>query len=80
MLLLKGENRFGQLLKALEAGWEIDEPVMIGATWRSSGDSGGTYHFVLRQKSEDKTMLLSLPTSSELLAFLATKKIRISSL
>lgn len=80
MLKTENNNRFNQLTKALDAGWEIDEPVLIRATWRANGEAAGTYHFVLRQKTEDKTTLLSLPPSSELLSFLAVKKIRISTL
>lgn len=80
MLPMPTGDRFTQLVRALDTGWEIDEPVMIRATWRSSGEAGGTYHFVLRQKTEDKTTLLSLPPSSELLSFLAARKIRISTL
>ncbi len=77
---LKYPNRFAQLIKALQTGWEIDEPVLIGAGWRTSGEASGSYHFVLRQKVEDKTTLLTLPPSSELLAFLAENKIIISAL
>ncbi len=70
--------RFQQLIKALDTGWEIDEPVLIRSTWRTATETSGTYHFVLRQKSADKTTLLSLPPSPELLAFLATHKISIT--
>ncbi len=80
MLQAPNSDRFNQLVRALDTGWEIDEPVLIRAAWRSGGESAGTYHFVLRQKAEDKTTLLSLPPSSELLSFLAVKKIRISTL
>jgi hypothetical protein len=80
MLTRPNNQRFNQLIKALETGWEIDEPVIIGAAWRTTGEAAGAYHFVLRQKAQDKTTLLSLPPSSELLSFLADKKIRISSL
>jgi hypothetical protein len=51
---------------------------LIRAAWRSTGEVSGTYHFVLRQKAADKTTLLSLSPSSELLAFLADHKIRIN--
>jgi hypothetical protein len=65
-------NRFGQLLENLAAGWEIEEPVLLGAKWRS-----GAYHFVLRKKAEDKTTLLSLPPSPELLVFLSEQKLHV---
>ncbi len=78
MINEKNNDRFYQLIKALEAGWEIDEPVLIRAAWRSTGEVSGTYHFVLRQKADDKTTLLSLPPSSELLTFLTNHKIRIN--
>jgi hypothetical protein len=81
--LMISENkdiRFQQLIKALETGWEIDEPVLIRATWHTATHQSGIYHFVLRQKSEDKTTLLSLPPSAELLTFLATHKISVSRL
>ncbi len=74
----RNNERFQQLIRALEAGWEIDEPVLIRAAWHSTGEISGTYHFVLRQKAADKTTLLSLPPSSELLSFLAANKIRIT--
>ena len=72
------DPRFLQLIKALDAGWEIDEPVLIRSTWRATTEASGTYHFVLRQKAHDKTTLLSLPPSPELLAFLADHKISIT--
>lgn len=75
---IKKDARFSQLIKALEAGWEIDEPVLIRSTWRTATESSGTYHFVLRQKAADKTTLLSLPPSPELLSFLADHKINIT--
>ena len=78
MLNQKEDARFLQLIKALDAGWEIDEPVLIRATWRTATESSGTYHFVLRQKIDDQTTLMSLPPSAELLAFLADHKISIT--
>ena len=75
---IKQDARFAQLIKALEAGWEIDEPVLIRSTWRTATEASGTYHFVLRQKAHDKTTLLSLSASPELLSFLADKKISIT--
>ncbi len=78
MLNRSEDPRFLQLIKALDAGWEIDEPVLIRSTWRAPTDASGTYHFVLRQKANDKTTLLSLPPSPQLLAFLADNKISIT--
>jgi hypothetical protein len=75
---IKQDSRFVQLIKALEAGWEIDEPVLMRSTWRTAMEASGTYHFVLRQKACDKTTLLSLPPSPELLSFLAHNKISIT--
>ena len=77
---VKNNSRFVQLLKALEAGWEIDEPVLLRATWPTTTEAAGAYHFVLRQKAADKTTLLSLPPSSELLTFLAEHKISITTI
>ncbi len=71
-------NRFIQLISALEGGWEIEEPVMLGTMWRPSASSGGTYHFVLRNRVEDKTTLLSLPPSPQLLVFLSENKLNVS--
>lgn len=79
MLTRSDDLRFGHLMRALDAGWEIDEPVLIRSTWRESSSSG-TYHFVLRQKAQDKTTLLSLPPSPELLSFLAERKLSITPL
>ena len=78
MLNQNNDPRFSQLIKALDAGWEIDEPVLIGATWHMATETSGTYHFVLRKRADDKTTLLSLPPSPQLLAFLADKKISIT--
>ncbi len=61
MLKQNDDPRFVQLMKALAAGWEIDEPVLVRATWRETNSTSGTYHFVLRQKTQDRTTLLSLP-------------------
>lgn len=78
MLNRNDDPRFLQLIKALDAGWEIDQPVLIRSTWRTATASSGTYHFVLRQKAHDRTTLLSLSPSPELLAFLADHKINIT--
>jgi len=80
MELLKDESRFTQLTNALETGWEIEEPVLLGSMWDRSSRQGGTYHFVLRNRNEDKTTLLSLPPSPQLMVFLADNKLNINSL
>jgi len=72
------EKRLSHLIEALSVGWEIEEPVMLGAVWGNS--NGGVYHFVLRNKIEDKTTMISLPPSPELLVFLADNSININSL
>ena len=69
----KHHSRFRHLIESLSAGWEIEEPVLLGAMWRS-----GAYHFVLRNKIEDKTTLLSLSPSPELLVFLSENKISVT--
>ena len=76
----KDESRFSQLSRALATGWEIEEPVMLGAMWRSAAKSGGTYHFVLRNKAEGKTTLMSLPPSPQLLVFLAENNVNVNTL
>ena len=65
-------NRFKHLIKTLDDGWEIEEPVLLGALWRT-----GAYHFVLRKKAEDKTTLVSLLPSPELLVFLSENNIQV---
>jgi hypothetical protein len=80
MKLVKENDRFTRLLEALEAGWEIEEPVLIRATWSQVEADAGVYHFVLRKKAEDKTSLLSLPPSARLLDFLATHQISVTGL
>ena len=78
---IKQDSRFAQLIKALAAGWEIDEPVIEGAMWHTGSEaSRGIYHFVLRNKGEDKTSLLSLPASSQLLAYLTEHTVRVTAL
>jgi len=80
MEMIKENNRFVQLVKALEMGWEIEEPVLLGALWRPALNNNGAYHFVLRNKTEEKTTLMSLAPSSQLLVFLAENKINVSTL
>ena len=63
-------SRFTQLIKALEGGWEIEEPVLLGSMWRSAGNGSGTYHFILKNRGEEKTTLMSLPPSPQLMVFL----------
>ncbi|MBN1994649.1 MAG: hypothetical protein JW953_18260 [Anaerolineae bacterium] len=53
---------------------------MLGTLWRTATHGHGAYHFVLRNKAEEKTTLLSLLPSSELLVFLAENKINVSPL
>ena len=65
-------NRFAQLIKTLDDGWEIEEPVLLGAMWRT-----GAYHFVLRKRAEDKTTLVSLRPSPDLLVFLSENNISV---
>jgi hypothetical protein len=72
------KNRFVQLVSALEGGWEIEEPVLLGAMWRSKSNGDGTYHFVLRNRREDKTTLMSLPPSPQLLVFLSENRINVN--
>ena len=78
MGIVKDETRFTQLTKALETGWEIEEPVLLGSMWDRSSSRSGTYHFVLRNKIEDKTTLLSLPPSPQLMVFLADCNLNIN--
>lgn len=80
MLKQNDDPRFVHLMKALASGWEIDEPVLIRSTWHETSSTSGIYHFVLRQKTQHRTTLLSLPPSPELLAFLANRKISIAPL
>jgi|DewCreStandDraft_4_1066084.scaffolds.fasta_scaffold142063_3 hypothetical protein len=80
MMLRRDDDRFIRLLEALESGWEIEEPVLIRATWNRTDEQSGVYHFVLRKKAEDKTHLLSLPPSAKLLDFLATNRISVTGL
>lgn len=75
------EKRISHLIDALSSGWEIEEPVILGAVWgNTTNGNDGVYHFVLRNKAEDKTTMLSLPPSPELLVFLAENKVDINSL
>ena len=80
MEMVKENNRFVQLVKALETGWEIEEPVLLGTLWRTTTDGNGAYHFVLKNKAERKATLLSLLPSSELLVFLTENRINVSTL
>lgn len=80
MEIVKEKDRFSHLIEAIRSGWEIEPPVLLGAMWHTSSGRGGVYHFVLRNKSEDKTTLLSLPPSPQLLVFLAEHNINVSAL
>jgi hypothetical protein len=80
MMFRKDDDRFMRLLEALESGWEIEEPVLIRATWNRADEQSGVYHIVLRKRVEDKTNLLSLPPSAKLLDFLATNQISVTGL
>lgn len=81
MGIVKNKERFTQLVEALQTGWEIEEPVLLGSTWRNiHGERDGVYHFILRNRVEDKTTMLSLPPSPKLLVFLHENNIAINSL
>lgn len=69
------ENRFTQLMNALNDGWEIDEPVLLGAMW---GKEATIYHFVLRKQRDDQTILMSLPLSPSLLMFLSENNLTVN--
>ncbi|MCB0209495.1 MAG: hypothetical protein KDJ52_09205 [Anaerolineae bacterium] len=69
------KNRFGQLVETLSDGWEIEQPVLLGSMWTDNA-----YHFVLRKRAEDKTKLLSLRPSPELLVFLSENNINIKAI
>ena len=80
MEITNEESRFMQLLGSMQAGWEIEEPVMLDAMWYCGPDGkSSVYHFVLRNKVEDKTTLFSLPPSPQLLAFLSENRILVNS-
>ena len=81
MVVVKERDRFKDLLEAVESGWEIDEPVLEGTMWHtgSNGDRG-VYHFVLRNRFEGKTILLSLPDSPGLQMFLLENNLQVNSL
>jgi hypothetical protein len=79
MEVIKEDNRFTQLIKALETGWEIEEPVLLGTLWRTA-TQGGAYHFVLRNRVEEKTTLVSVAPSSQLLVFLSENNLCINTL
>lgn len=73
-------DRFTYLIEAIKTGWEIEQPVLLGAMWHTTPSRAGVYHFILRNKGEDKTTLLSLPPSPQLLVFLAEHNINITAL
>jgi hypothetical protein len=80
-MMMEEKDRLRQLIEYMNGGWEIDEPVLSGAMWHTDANTNsGIYHFVLRNKAEDKTSLVSLPPSPQLLAFLAQHSIQVSSL
>ena len=79
MTTIHNEDRFGILVQALETGWEIEEPVLLGAMWQDSAlERSGVYHFVLRNIQKDSKKMISLPPSSPLLLFLSENRILVS--
>lgn len=81
MEVVRESDRFLEMLKSFDRGWEIDEPVIVGTMWSASSDTGSrVYHFVLRNKAKDRTTLLSFSPTPELLAFLSENSIQVSSL
>ena len=80
MARLMDKSRFTQLVEALQTGWEIEEPVLLGTTWRNKNEQDGVYHFILRNRIDDKTTMVSLPPSPNLLVFLHENNITINSL
>ena len=80
MEIVQDKSRFMQLIEALQTGWEIEEPVLLGAMGSQVAGKNGTYHFILRKKAEDKTTLVSLPPSPQLLVFLAENSLDINAL
>ncbi|MDX1520087.1 MAG: hypothetical protein R3264_00490 [Anaerolineae bacterium] len=75
-------SRLNQLLRAMEQGWEIDEPVLCGAMWSTDTNSPNhnIYHFILRHKGLDKTDVLRLPASPDLLAYVTEHNIPVNHL
>jgi hypothetical protein len=81
MRTLKNKERFAQLIDSLQQGWQIEEPVLLGTSWGNNGGSKeGMYHFILRNRVEDKTTMISLPPSPKLLVFLHENNLNINSL
>jgi hypothetical protein len=72
-------NGLKQLLTAIEHDWEIDEPVLCGTMW-SSKTNYNIYHFILKHKTLATTSLLSIPTSTDLSAYLTQQNIQVSQL
>jgi hypothetical protein len=75
---VKENNRFTQLLKALDTGWEIEEPVLLRTLWRTPLEGRGAYHFILKNRAEAKTTMVSLTPSPQLLVFLAERNISVN--
>jgi len=81
MQVVQDRDRFEDLLEALEKGWKIDEPVLVGKMWRTNSNGDRTvYHFVLRNMAEGKTIMLSLPFSPALQIYLTENNIQTASL
>ena len=67
-----------RLKRALNRGWSLEEPVLLGAEASPLPYEGGTYHFVLRSEADNRTETISLPPSSELLLFLSELNVSIA--
>jgi hypothetical protein len=76
---LNDDNRkFSRLLEALEAGWEIEEPVLSQMFWSHGTNVNGVYHVVLHRTAKDEINLLNLPPSRQLLNFLTDHQISVT--
>jgi hypothetical protein len=69
------EPRYRLLRSALEAGWQVEEPVYLRPRW---GDGGPrVYHFILRLNPYHPPRLLTVPESPEVERFVEQEDLRV---
>jgi hypothetical protein len=69
------EPRYRLLRSALEAGWQIEEPVYLRPRWSDGGPR--VYHFILRLNPFQPPRLLTVPESPETERFVAQEGLRV---
>jgi hypothetical protein len=66
----------GTLERLLEAGWQIEPPVLVRLAWAQQKADEVAYHFILRRDAQRSLVVIA--DSPELQRFLATNAIAVA--